>query len=119
MFTNFAIFKNTRKKEGSNQPDYTISIREEEGEKSIEAGAVWLKDYNGTKFFSCSLREENSNYQTKDGEHVELPAYVILRKDKYEDLMRIAGKEKQTPAEKAGVTQPTDEELADPSNIPF
>jgi len=53
--TNFQIFKNKYKKEGSSQPDYKISAKDEGG-KFQEIGAGWAKEMtNGEKYISCKL----------------------------------------------------------------
>lgn len=53
--TNFQIFKNKFKKEGSTQPDFKISAKDENG-KFQEIGAGWTKEMtNGDKYISCKL----------------------------------------------------------------
>jgi uncharacterized protein (DUF736 family) len=52
--TNFSIFKNTNKKEGSNQPDYTISAKI--GDDYVSIGGGWIKDLkSGGKYISCKV----------------------------------------------------------------
>lgn len=52
---NFNIFKNTKKAEGSNQPDYLISAKVGEEYKSI--GGCWVKEGQSGKFFSCKISD--------------------------------------------------------------
>ena len=50
---NFSVFKNTDKKEGTNQPDYRVT--EKNGDKFEVWGACWSKtDKNGKPYLSCS-----------------------------------------------------------------
>lgn len=57
IFSNFQIFKNKFKKEGTAQPDYKISAKDETG-KFIEIGAGWKKNMtNGETYISCKLSE--------------------------------------------------------------
>jgi hypothetical protein len=52
---NFSIFKNTKKKEGSTQPDYKMSVKM--GEEYVDCGSCWLKDGKSGKYFSCKLND--------------------------------------------------------------
>lgn len=54
--TNFQIFKNKFKKEGSTQPDYKISFKNETSGAFEEIGAGWKKEMkNGEAYISCKL----------------------------------------------------------------
>jgi hypothetical protein len=55
----FNIFKNTKKKEGSTEPDYNISVNvgTKEQPENMIAGACWLKDGKSGKYFSCKLSD--------------------------------------------------------------
>lgn len=58
MKLNFSIFKNTYKKEGSNEPDYTCSTYDKETQKSTKIGGGWIKEGKNVKFISVSLDDE-------------------------------------------------------------
>lgn len=117
-YTSFALFKNTRKQEGTKQPDYEVMARNEGDEVSTKIGSGWQKEYNNTHFYSVALNDENRTYQKKDGSAGEDKAYVIIEKDHYNDLMRIAGDATQTNPEKAGVDTSMMEDI-NPEDIPF
>ena len=51
----FSIFKNTKKTEGSTQPDYKLSVKI--GDEYIECGAGWIKDGKSGKFISVKLSD--------------------------------------------------------------
>ncbi len=51
MNESFLIFKNKDKKEGSNQPDYRVVMRD--GDNFVTWGAGWIKDGKSGKFISC------------------------------------------------------------------
>jgi len=54
--TNFQIFKNKQKKEGSKQPDFRITANI--NGKYEEVGACWWKqDSKGGYYQSCSVKE--------------------------------------------------------------
>jgi len=57
------IFKNSNKQEGSQQPDYSMSISEKMPDGSYnnkDVGACWLKPMkDGNKYLSCALKEAN------------------------------------------------------------
>lgn len=58
-YTNFSIFKNKFKKEGSTQPDYKITAKDELG-KFVPIGAGWIKESkSGDKYISCKLSENS------------------------------------------------------------
>ena len=71
---NFSIFKNTKKVEGSNQPDYNVSARTPDG--FMPWGACWIKEGNKVdekgnkiKYMSCSIskpKEEPKKEVTSD-----------------------------------------------------
>lgn len=62
----FTIFKNSYKEEGSNQPDYTVSVKE--GDSFKTWGACWIKDGAKGKYFSCSKSKD------KDEDSVSTPS---------------------------------------------
>lgn len=54
--TNFQIFRNKYKKDGSTQPDYKISFKNEQTGQYEEIGAGWKKEMkNGEAYISCKL----------------------------------------------------------------
>lgn len=58
MKLNFSLFKNTYKKEGSNQPDYTCSTYDPETKKSTKIGGGWVKEGKNGKFISIAIDDE-------------------------------------------------------------
>ena len=51
----FSIFKNTKKAEGSKQPDYKLSAKI--GDEYVEIGGGWIKDGKSGKFISVKLSD--------------------------------------------------------------
>ncbi len=83
MIKNFAIFKNTFKKEGTKVPDYKIMIQTKEEEtslsggntsSSIEIGGCWINEGKAGKYFSCRLNDayiDRSKNIARKGMHLE------------------------------------------------
>jgi uncharacterized protein (DUF736 family) len=64
---NFQIWKNTQKKEGSNQPDFRITAKIDE--KFEEVGACWWKqDSKGNYYQSCSVKTPESSLSEEERE---------------------------------------------------
>lgn len=56
----FSIFKNTQKKQGSNQPDYNILCEGYEG-------AGWIrKSKRGNSYISCKLEKKHVKQQVNE-----------------------------------------------------
>lgn len=72
MKLNFSIFKNTYKKEGSNEPDYTCSTYDKETQKSTKIGGGWIKEGKNGKYISVSLNDEY-----KPAEKSAVPDYPV------------------------------------------
>ena len=66
MITQFAIFKNNNKKEGSKEPDYNLSTKI--GEEFVDIGAAWIKEGKNGKYFSIQLKKP---YKDKKGYYLE------------------------------------------------
>jgi uncharacterized protein (DUF736 family) len=56
---NINIFKNKYKQEGTAQPDYKLSAKDDFG-NFVEIGAAWMKDGKAGKFLSVKLKDEFS-----------------------------------------------------------
>jgi uncharacterized protein (DUF736 family) len=72
--TNFSIFKNDKKKEGSNQPDYRISAKV--GDVYEEIGGGWIKDSKSGKYISCSVKEPTKKEEVSPAK-VQTEAAVV------------------------------------------
>ncbi len=75
-YTDFKIFKNTHKEEGSNQPDYTMqaSVKNADGTyTNFTVASLWLKEGKNGKFFSGQMKK---GYVNKEGKTV--PGYKIV-----------------------------------------
>lgn len=60
MPQNFQIFKNKFKKEGSKEPDYILSAKDDKG-NFFKFGVGWQKEMRGgEKYISCTLNEPNA-----------------------------------------------------------
>lgn len=83
---NFTITKNKFKK-NEKQPDYRISINEDNG--WVEIGGAWLKeDKQGNKYFSCRL---NSAYVDHTS-NVARPGFHLERDPKTETVEKYTEK---------------------------
>ena len=74
MKLNFSIFKNTYKKEGSNEPDYTCSTYDKETQKSTKIGGGWIKEGKNGKFISVSLDDEYKKPEVSEPTQADIDA---------------------------------------------
>jgi uncharacterized protein (DUF736 family) len=60
-----SIFKNTKKVEGSKQPDYRITFKN--GDKFVDGGALWVKqDKNGNNYLAGEFDTEKQPYKKEE-----------------------------------------------------
>ena len=72
----FTLFKNSKKADGSNQPDYTGTGKDRDG-SDIDVSA-WIKESgNGGKFMSCAFKDKwvKSSDENKPGANVPAAEY--------------------------------------------
>lgn len=78
----FAIFKNDNAT--GNQPQYRMVGKDENApkeEKSADLAGLWIKEYQGKKFYSGKLNQE---FKKDDGS--VKPGYIIISEDEYNRL---------------------------------
>lgn len=78
VIRSFAIFKNT--KATGNQPGYEMVGKDEQGNK-IKLASIWLKDHQGTKYYSGQMKDE---FVKDDG--TKYDGYVIISQAEYDRL---------------------------------
>lgn len=84
MIHSFAIFKND--KATGNQPQYRMVGKPDNAGKdvkSVDLAGLWLKEYNGNKYYSGKL---NSEFKKEDGS--VKPGYVIITEEEYNQLLK-------------------------------
>lgn len=65
----FVIFKNDKKVQGSNQPDYIINSKDTNG-NFVKWGGGWIKEGKNGKFISCSKSKQKP--QQEDNSDLDL-----------------------------------------------
>jgi uncharacterized protein (DUF736 family) len=86
----FNLQKNNKKSEG--QPDYRISMRNED--TFFEGGACWIKkDKNGNTFLSCKLgdawKDHTDESKSRKGFHIEEDKPVKMAKTEDEQAREV------------------------------
>lgn len=82
MITSFAIFRND--KATGNQPQYRMVGKDDNApkeEKSKDIASLWLKEYNGNKYYSGKMKDD---FKKDTGEVVD--GYVIIPLKEYKEL---------------------------------
>lgn len=83
MINNFTIFKKDAPV-GENMPTHTLSAKI--GDNYAQIGSGWTKTSSRGNFLSCQLNPENKSFTTKEGETVNLEAWVMITKEEYNFL---------------------------------